>query len=195
MIRVVFILAVVLGVILIGAVEAQATVVWNNGVSVQSTSNATVNAINSASGPPDNNRMSIIFQSGGSAQAVIRFSFPSGTGITNIFWLFTDGYLRDWTAQITAVNGTSVTSPTYSSTGNSSTQDVRHRIEASLAGVSGSTLSSIDVTFSGPPTTQSGFILVDTFGTPEPGTLVLFGLGLAGLGAWQIRRRRKARKA
>ncbi len=53
---------------------------------------------------------------------------------------------------------------------------------------SGTTITAVNVKF-----TFTGYARynLDAFGTPEPGTFVLFGAGLLGLGVWARKRRRR----
>ena len=190
-------MSVVLIMVCVAATDAQAAIVYNNGVTVQSTSGVTVTNASNASGAPDNNRMLLNASLSPPDTAVIRFSFSSlGLTVVNTstFFIITDRWNKNWSATVSAINGTSVTSTVISQTGRNTAQDYLIYLPANTSGFASTTaLSSIDITFT--MSGSRGTILVDTVGTPEPATLVLFGLGLVGAGSYSWTKRRRKRRS
>jgi hypothetical protein len=137
----------------------------------------------------DDNRTTIASSNQGTGHVTIQYSVPStllASGSHN-FWLVVDGTVsgtieaRIWEVNATANRGTAV-----NVTG-SGLSDSLFRLNFSLS--SQTTVTTVAIRFS---LSNGDSMLLDAVATPEPSTLLLFGIGAAAVFAagFRIRRRR-----
>jgi len=132
---------------------------------------------------------------GGNGRVEIEFDFPTWNLEAGdyVVWLVVDntvtGKVR---AQVREINGVSNISSLTTITG-SSMQDQLFGLNFSLS--SDTAVTSILVRFLVEDVAGSGATVdIDAVATPEPGTLLLFGLGALGLGFWNRRRAGKKKR-
>lgn len=193
----------VLAVALIGlfASSALALDYANDATKIKAYKATVDNLANAAGGTSetDNNVATVRYTGGvtnGNGRVEIEFDFPTWSlqAGTNTVWLVVDGTVVGTVrAQVREVNGVSNISSLTTISG-SSMQDQLFGLNFNLS--SDTQVTSLLIRVLVDDVGGSGAsVQIDAVATPEPGTLLLFGLGALGLGVWNRRRVGKKKTA
>jgi PEP-CTERM motif len=173
-----------------GTQTADAAIVWATGAVIDSQSAGIIEdrPISRATAAPNKERY-IAHTLGGTETVQATWTFANPRPGSAPFWLVFDDINGNLTAAVTAYNSTSVSGTTVTIP-DPSYQDYFVLLPFNHP-VTSTSISTVTVLFT---FTGAAEIYLDTFASPEPGTLALFGAGLLGLGVW-VRRRKKQKRS
>ncbi|MEN8148915.1 MAG: PEP-CTERM sorting domain-containing protein [Planctomycetota bacterium] len=140
----------------------------------------------------DDNRASFKQKDGTVTLIFVTYDFPKTTissGTRKVYFVVDADVKGTVSGRVTKVNGTSVVgTPTTTISGTKNANKL-FALEYTLSAATD--ITSITFLIVLADADMGAQLLIDAVALPEPGTWLLFGLGAAGLGAWNVRRRKR----